>query len=63
MDNTYPVIQILTELYKDNLTILNSHNLQLLEKNSELNSLFNSFTLSNERLKNIINTIKVLESN
>lgn len=62
MNKTYPIMQILNDLYEDNLSILKNQKYELLEKNSEFSSLFNSFMLSNERLKNIINTIEVLES-
>lgn len=61
MNKESSILDALNELYNDNINILQKQNYDLLEKNSELNSLFKSFTLSNERLKNIINTIKILK--
>lgn len=62
MKTAYSIVEILNELYNDNLSILMNQNHELLEKKPEFNSLFKSFTFSNERLKNIINTIKIIES-
>ena len=62
MKPSYSIVEILNELYIDNLNILMNQSHELLEKNTEFNSLFKSFTFSNERLKNIINKIKIIES-
>ena len=61
MNKTIDILQLLDDLYIDNMAILNAQDAEALEKSHELSSLFNSFSLSNERLKNIISIIEVLK--
>lgn len=62
MNKTTDILQLLDDLYIDNLSVLNKQNPETLETNLELSLLFNSFALSNERLKNIIRIIELIKS-
>lgn len=54
------IIELLRNIYKKNLSILDSQNSKSLEKNNDFTKLFQNYWISNERLKNIIQTIDTL---
>lgn len=55
-------IDLLKNVYKKNLSVLNSQNSDLLEKSDEFTKLYQNYWISNERLKNIIEAIDILNS-
>lgn len=60
MDVPNVVISKLRNIYEKNSIILNSQNSMDLESNSHLTKLYQSYWISNERLKNILEIIDTL---
>lgn len=60
MDVPNTVIDMIRNIYEKNLIILNSQSSIDWDNNREMTKLFQSYWISNERLKNILDTIDAL---
>ena len=61
MNNISVVIKMLTDIHEKNKQILESQDNDLLEKDTNLLSLYKSYQLSNAGLNNVLNVLKVIE--